>query len=437
MIHETDGYHPVRLLWGTAGPPPEAKYTDWGDILSCDPYWAPPVHGVRSSPNYVAKMAAVLAARGEKEHKPVWLTPVLEWYSGHQKRATRPEEMRAQTYMAIIHRTTGLCFFTHPARHQVTWDMVTQVGREIRQIYPMLTAKDVPHNVTYKDAQFVPEKNQLPDVHAVLLANPAGGYALIAANAQPWPVKASFTIAGKGLRLSSTVKRKFESGKCRLKNGAFSDAFEPFGRHVYLLKANSVNDCIEVTVAQEAQKQGYTPETMEPRSGRPGHKNILRNPSFEEATMPNFPDYWLVAAHSSPSSPEERVGREKALYMLDGNNPYHGKNSLRIRSPEKRSIMLLTMLAPQHDRPTGYVWSVWLRAERDGAKAYFRAPGMNKATFTLTRNWKQYYGNLTMPATAPWTTSCGFWVLGDKGGTTVWADAMQFEVGVTPTDFDP
>lgn len=433
LIHATDGYHPVRVLWNSGCPnPPEPKYTDWRDIIARDPYWSPPVRGVRDSPNWVARETADLTARGKIERKPVWQTPVLEMYSGHYKRHTLPAEQSAQTYLAILYEASGIFYFVYPAVHQMTWDMMRQLGREIRAIYPIITAAVPEHQVAYTGLEVDVIGQKMPDVHAALRRNPAGGFALLAVNSQPWPVQAVFAtpFAAK----DKPVRRQFGPETFTLKDGVFGETIEPFGRRVYLIAAEDDAAPLTVSVAQTAVKDGYVPEDMAERTAAPGRKNIMPNPSFEENTLPGFPDYWFVGSHSVPTFPNQRTGRENARYELDAETPYLGKFSFRLRG----GGWCYFKLCPQHDRPTEYVWSAWMRADREGVTVKFSGAGVKRdATFKLTREWQRYHAPVTMPRHASRHNLYVVAMQAETPDTRIWMDAMQFELGTAPTEFEP
>ncbi len=426
LIHETDGYHPVRVLWGF--PPPDPKYTDWTDILAIDPYWAPPVTTFRNSPNYAAGQTALLTMRGEKERKPVWITPILEMYSGHYKRPHLPAEQKAQSWLAIIHQASGLFYFVYPSQHQVMWDMMKTIGSELRALNPALTTPLPAQRITYAPAGFDPGREIMPDVQALLRRNPSGGYVLLAANSQPWPVTAVFTVHLPGLH--SPVKRMFGGGSLALENGAFQEKLDPYATRAYLLSAPESGKPVDIVVAAQAHLDAWQPESATPRTGRPGKRNIMPNPSFEEASLPDYPDYWWLGSHCGATHPDERTGRVNAQFSLDKNNPYHGKVSYRVASG-----YVYFELSPQHDRPTPYVWSAWMRADSDEAlvKIDFMDVDNKKTLLKITREWKRYRVPVIMPANAPRHNGYGLSVINGP----VWIDAVQFEQGAEPTEFEP
>ena len=179
------------------------------------------------------------------------------------------------------------------------------------------------------------------------------------------------------------------------------------------------------------------PEKGIPMTGRQGVKNILPNPSFEEATNPGMPDYYKLYYT------KHRIGREDSLSGLTEENPVHGKICMRIHKPGRRSPNALRVkCTPNVPKATQFVFSAYLRSDREGAPVKMSA-GSSEKWVTLTKEWKRYSLEYIIPPNAgryfgtP-TISVGKrkgeWAV---NGCTVWADALQAEVGAAPTNFTP
>ncbi len=81
-----------------------------------------------------------------------------------------------------------------------------------------------------------------------------------------------------------------------------------------------------------------------------------------------------------------------------------------------------------------YVFSAWMKADRDGMRATVEALGFGQEEFTLTRDWKRYIvSGVHNPA--PQTTRVGYTQLSVniEGNGVVWLDAIQLEEGADPT----
>ena len=160
-----------------------------------------------------------------------------------------------------------------------------------------------------------------------------------------------------------------------------------------------------------------------PDTGRPGKKNIIRNPGFEETSLPGWPDYYIswLGNHTTTESPFE--GRQ-CMNVMSG----HGVRQA---------------CSPKLDKPTDYVLSAYMRASKEGMKAKFDGGGwlVPKETFgykefTLTKKWQRYSEKGKLPTGLPTWHSIGVRVPGGQAGT-VFIDALQFEKGQEPTEYEP
>ena len=169
-------------------------------------------------------------------------------------------------------------------------------------------------------------------------------------------------------------------------------------------------------------------------------KNILRNSSFEQATLPLFPDYWTCSALTS---------REFGKVGQDFTQAYHGKCSFRIWAPEKNlwGNDLIYKTPPmgwqsvEWKKP--YVFSVYAKGERDGQKMslyvadWYRSGEFNKE-FALTTHWKRY----VLPVEIPVGKTINNWARVDinmryRDEGTIWVDGAQFEKGTGATPYAP
>ena len=134
---------------------------------------------------------------------------------------------------------------------------------------------------------------------------------------------------------------------------------------------------------------------------------------------------------------------KKTDWELDINKPYEGKVSLRMRSKEKSWNGFYFYLSPQNDTAKKYVFSVYLKADREGIHYYSernkkgicsRFNCQDRKEINLTTSWKRYYISGIIPAKVNRYNKFGLWIYGEG---TVWADAVQVEEGEEPTEFEP
>ncbi len=450
-----DGYHPTYALAG----PPEF---DFCDIFGGDPYWIPPLQ----TPDYVVDYYHIFDKRAAPLHKPVWMVPMGEYWSGCHKRAILPQEQYCQTYLLLIQGARGLFYFIYPFLHQTSLDTLGKLAVEMRELGPVVTAPALLQTVTYSPGELDMEAKKHPDVLARLFAHPSGGYVLLAANSQNYPVDTKFKISLLGA--AGSVGRLFASDTYSINNGAFSDRIEGFGVRAYMIgrqmtatspgesqgkrqidpaagemtesenQQSAINNHkseIAITVTMQPHPELAQEEQAVPRRGREGRKNLAPNPSLEEASLPGWPDYYRV--YSGQSLVRLRMGQPGVLYGLDSDNPHHGKVSLRLHGYRGNMV---GYLAPKVEKPTEFVLSAYMRASRDGVKVSMNGGQiMPLKEFTLTTRWERYYipGTLDPKTNVMSKYNTIVFSIQSPGEDDVWIDALQLEKGNVPTDFEP
>ena len=442
-IREVDGYKPMWQCWAIQHPE-GAEWTSWSDILCRDIYWAPPRHAVMNlwSPGRLAKHTALTDRRAEAERKPTWIVPCAEWYSAMRQRAFTADEQMCQSYLAMIHGAKGLCYFAYPFTYQSTWDVLRRLAGQVKTLAPALLAPKVPQTVSYEPGAFLPEKNIMPDVHAALFRYPGGGYVLLCANWRDYPVDTNISVsvlAGLG-----KVERLFETGEYRAQNRSFSDRFEPLAVRAYAFEGAAPGDePVQVSVRMKAHAdEGLKEPALVQTMGRPGKKNIMTNPSFEDVTVPGAPDYWKLVGSTGLT---KRIGSPGCPYQVNADNPFHGKVVMKIIAGPDGMRHMQAQMQPQHPQPTAYTLSACMRAEREGMQGRLMASGVRRAgrweggvskSFTLTTDWKRYSIKVIIPSQFFPRYNFTVAVPRQKAGA-VWVDAVQLEQGEETTEFQP
>ncbi len=437
LVRELDPNHPAFVIYSSSIPAGD-EYVDWTDCLGADIYWTPGNVGLRGTVNKVAKYTWLLNKRAAERGQVVSVIPMAEYWSGIRKRAILRKEQFCQTYLAVIHGAKAIIYFRWPFIEQVTEETHKDLAREMQTIGPIAVTPEIPQAISYSPGEFDPENDKFPDVQVALRHNPAGGYVLLAANSAYHPVDVVFRLDLPGQ--AGEVKRLFGPEIYQVANGAFQDRLECMDTRAYLIDAPALTNLpVAITVEMKAHPdqadQVYAAPAM-PDSGRPGKKNIMRNPGFEEVSLPDWPDYYLL-----PGGPRLGVKTENSNRGIDTQQPYEGKNCWWMRGAP---IMIYGACSPKVKEPTEYVLSAWLRADRDGVKARFRGFGwlVPKATFgarefTLTTKWERYWEKGTLPPGLPDWHSLAVVVQGGQDPATVWVDAIQFEKGAEPTEYEP
>jgi len=320
-VNERDGYHPTFVSYSSHIPEGD-QYIDWCDILGVAPYWSPGgyLEGLRGTINWVSMCTARCDMRSEDARKVTWSIPAAEYWSGCHKRPLTPQEQYCQTYLALIHGTRGIIYFRYRMNHVSSWEALHNVIEQMKLLGPIALTQDIPQEIKYDGKAFNPMSEDpatYPDVQVSLRSNPAGGYVLLAANSRPYPVEATYELSC--LPNEGQVGRLFDTASYVVSARRFSDSFKAYGTRAYTLSAPvplKVNKAVSINVKALGHPDAADREVGIPDEGQAGKKNILRNPGFEEAIVPGWPDYYL------PGATQHLVGTKDAEWGQDTADPY-------------------------------------------------------------------------------------------------------------------
>jgi len=427
LIHAKDGYHPTFVVYSSSIPKGE-DYVDWMDVVGTDPYWTPGSSGVRGNVNYVSRITCLTDQRAAERRQVTWIVPMAEYWSGIRKRAILPKEQFCQTYLALIHGAKAIIYFRWPFKSTASLDAHKALAKHMKLLGPIAVTPDLPQTVSYEPGELDVVNSKYPDLQVSLRRRPEGGYVLLAANSRYCPVDVTYRISL--LRDGTPVERLFGESKFAVKNGAFSDRVEFMDTRAYAFESDSrPSDPVKITATMTPHPDQTDPvygAPGYPDTGRPGKRNLLRNPGFEEAGLPNWPDYYLFPGGCT----------------IDAQNPYEGAQCLRIET-QGRGQRVYAACSPKLKEPTNFVLSAYLRADRPGLKVKFVGfgwlvpkPTFGYKEFELTTEWKRYSEQGTLPTGLPNWHSVGVLVHGNQEGA-VYVDALQMEKGQTVTEYDP
>jgi len=169
-------------------------------------------------------------------------------------------------------------------------------------------------------------------------------------------------------------------------------------------------------------------------------RNLMRNSSFEHATLPHWPDRW--GSLFDTVTLDELCGGRNALFTQDDREAVDGSYSLRLRGFHQMASMpgrpdrgvVLAQGEP-------YVFSVYMKTDTEGKNVWLGGYDMGWTRFTLTKEWKRYH--LTADPAVVNARRClhmgirTMWAgkADELPGATVWLDAAQFEQGTEPTEY--
>jgi hypothetical protein len=213
------------------------EYLKGCDIASFDIY--PANHG---SPEVAGKLDFV--ARGVERlvgwahgEKGVWNCIECTQIGGEGRKPT-PQEVRAEVWMSLIHGSRGLIYFVHQFkprfREAALFDdpemlaAVTQLNREISSLAPVLNSRTVREAATVRSSE--------ETVPVALMTKLHEGSAYLFAVAM-WGQATTATFSPVGSVDGQRVEVLGEERLLTIKDGAFSDRFEPWGVHLYRLSA--------------------------------------------------------------------------------------------------------------------------------------------------------------------------------------------------------
>ncbi|GDY07382.1 hypothetical protein LBMAG52_08680 [Planctomycetia bacterium] len=446
-LHRADGYHPAIVNYSSFIPDGD-QYTNWCDVLATDPYWYPPATDeTRTTPNHVAKVCWQTNRRAEERRQPVWQILAGPRWSRCFKRPLNRDEIRCQTYLALIYRATGIFFFAYPQARDADWQTFRQLGDELQMLSPFVIGPDsnVPihhrravlqqptDTPEFKDSPFNPQAEQYPDVHAAVLRDDAGRLMLLATNSRHYPVACRFEIPGLSamkVGWDSTLTETQQADPSRWNRnlrGAFEDRLAPYATRAWLIESHQLAAARPATITLHQtvlQADILKTEPNLPGGWRPGRKNAMPNPSFEDVSAEGCPDYCLVSNGTTPVDVGARFG-PRCVQITK--KPGSGFESLHLRCD------------PQDAQPQTYTFSVYMKADRAGLPVWLRGMQMNRhkehgeaADLTLTTDWQRYWITGVIPA----KVSESIYEVRLREPGTIWIDGVQLERGSIATEFE-
>jgi hypothetical protein len=216
-----------------------ARYVRWADVTGMDIY---PVEGADHS-DLPDKTLSVVGAEMDKQHrttlppelqagaaargrKPVWaILQGFGWGAWEKdpkahKRAPTWEETRFMAYDSILHGAVGIVYWgaSYEAQDSAIWDSLRRIARELADIAPVLVSAER-MAVTVEGAPGVLAQGRRVD----------GKTWIIAANERGEPASVQVRLPG----VTGAFERVAESAELAVTDGSITDAFAPYGVHLY------------------------------------------------------------------------------------------------------------------------------------------------------------------------------------------------------------
>lgn len=430
-VRRSDGHHPVIVNYSSHIPEGD-DYTNWCDILATDPYWYPPAgDDTRSTPNHVAKIAWMTNQRAEAGRQAVWQILACPRWSRCFKRPLTSDEIRCQTWLALIYRATGILTFAYNNMRDTDWQTCARLGDEIKTLTPFIVGPVEDARMRYEravlesamqepvfaESPFDPKTERYPDVHVALLTNDAGHRVLLAANSRPYPVRCKFSFDQL-----EAAKAVFGTEAVNVHDQSIDDTLEPFATRAWFVKCAATPS---LTVRQIVLKPDLAHrEPFLPGAFRSRHRNVLPNASFEDTTAEGIADYCLLSPGATMQDKNARFGKRCVQITKTAASGYE---SLMLRCD------------PPLDQPQTFTFSVYLKADADGRDAWLRGMKMNPekehgeaVSLKLTTEWQRYSITGDIPA----KVSEALYEIRLREPGTIWIDGAQLERGEVMTEFE-
>jgi hypothetical protein len=210
LAHELDPGHPALINYlGN-------KLTGHlGDIYSTDIYPIP--HG---SPSAAIQGVAAMAAAAAPEHKPVWMWLQGTGYAYWMDREPTPRELSCMAYGSLVAGARGLYYFAQVPRSQQCWAEMRALCVEVSRLTPVLGSLESAPPLRCEPASVMARAYRQGTEVWVLAVNTRGEQG-----------DATFGLPVK----VGTAEVVFEGREVTLREGAWTDTFGAYERHVYRL----------------------------------------------------------------------------------------------------------------------------------------------------------------------------------------------------------
>lgn len=411
--------------------PQEAKWKAGQDVYEL-------YHGrMRGRKQAVIDRQNNLTAAGD--HKPWWL---MLWLGGGCGYVWPPELDRAGAYVGIVHGATGLHFWYTPLLHIDSQQGMVRLAKEIRELSPALLRRRPTQEV--RRSGIDPEQAA---VDAALVVMPDGAPLLLAVNNENYAVDVKCGLpwaegdAALVDRFDGAAATKAQDGFSFRMKGMGARAFSVEGAHIDDLEADHV---IEIHETHLRDVIAFPERVVRPS------RNQVINSSFEYATkLREWPDSWQPSVYGDfyprtyyRADEVRLIGTPESPWRQDAENPYDGRFCLRVEDGARQATTPFwidrAFMKVKENEP--YVFSIYMRGDRDGLPILVKVRDVGTATFKVSREWKRYvlrgrYETTVYGPTHGHTQVTVFFPPRSRG--VVWLDALQLEHGNEPTAYTP
>lgn len=270
LVRAEDPNHPILMIEWPAAFSRFAEWKDVADVAGTDLYPVPrerkygahPNHDVTQIRDYIK---ALRDARGDRPILMVLQAWAWEPLKDGEHGYPTPVESRFMAYQAVIHGACGIHYYgqfhaskpnsaaglwsqaTEPAKQRAEferclalnkkfWERHQAFFRELGQATAIFTLRDAPEKerptvvALLRDSKSSGDKADAPAIQFRTKKNGDRWY-LLAVNADARRVETTFKLADAAR--ASTLHVLFENRVIPVKDGKFTDSFEPYDTHVY------------------------------------------------------------------------------------------------------------------------------------------------------------------------------------------------------------
>jgi hypothetical protein len=351
LIKELDPYHPVSLL--LMSPRKAGEYRDVMDIAMTNPNPVP-MGRLMEVKDYTDIMKKAFWLQ-----KPVWVVPQSSGGNEWWQREPTPREIRAMTYMAIIHGATGVQYFSRSGpnsfpKSTATWDECGKMALEIAALTPDILS-----------AQYAPIlKPDRPEIHAKAW-NRSGLVTIAVVNEINEPGIFSLKMVDHDITIKANVL--FENRQVDIVDGVIEDMIDGYGTRVYRFDIRRNIDL----------KRGFAPG------------NLSVDPGFED-----------ISTTGVPAACYAYNGYDKgSTYFVDSRKHYQGDHSLRLNNPSDKPGNRLSFFGLDLAGNKSYTISIMARTgsssnkpggKKGGAPEFRLGMGQAEKVFECTDTWQKY-----------------------------------------------
>jgi len=215
-------YHPTHMNNTVLGIPNRYANLET-DILMLDDYLT---NSEKRSVASVVNSADLMWKAGAEEGKPCYYFIVAANFPLHYREPSYAEQV-AQTYGSVAAGCTGLSYFYGWPKTMGNWKAYLQLNRELIGLSDVITSEEECSESTASGD---------PKLMRVLAKKHDGYVYLISCNIDGEPAGSVSMTLPTEFKYANEAEVMFEERQVKVKDGKFTDTFEPHSRHVYKIK---------------------------------------------------------------------------------------------------------------------------------------------------------------------------------------------------------